>query len=430
MQIMESFPKQKLQQESDTSRINPREELPLFEFPGTPAIDGVDELREGKSMRLPIVVGQDDRGVKIIDLAESPNLLIAGSRVCYDSIVQSLKAVIYSLLMTRHPAEVKLVLMDAHGLDFMGYEQLSNHYFACMPDADSGSIVSSASDSSKVMGALQKGIEERLKLFQKAHCRNIEQYNEKFCQRQLQPTDAHHFLPYIVVVANEYAEFLSLSKPYKQAYLNQFIRVARIGKSAGIHLVFGTTYLLKDLLPRELADGFPSVMAYRVNSKSESRMLLMDSGPEALRDTHSFILRDNLDTTLLHSLDIHDDEFDRVVADVGKQRGYQKSFSTPYYLPDPWSEYEEDYGGAQMDMKLLDERFEECARFVVSMKCGSTSDLQRRLGLGYAKAGRVMDQLEAAGIVGPQNGSKPREVLVNDTDELDQILSHFLNDPS
>ncbi len=425
MQIMELSSTQNPQQEPNASRINPREELPLFEFPGAPVIDELGGLRDDKSMKLPIIVGQDDKGVKIIDFAESPNLLVAGSRVCYDSIVQSLKTVIYSLLMTRHPAEVKLILMDAHGLDFMGYEQLSDHYFACLSDADKGSIISSGSDSSKVMGALQKEIEGRLKLFQKARCRNIEQYNEKYCQRDLQPTEGHRFLPYIVVIANEYAEFLSLSKPYKQAYINQFIRVARIGKSAGIHLVFGTTYLLKDLLPRELADGFPSVMAYRVNSKSESRMLLMDSGPEALRDTHSFILRDNLDTTLLHSVEVHDDEFDRAIEAIGKQRGYQKSYSTPYYLPDPWTEYEEEGGVGMVDMKQLDERFEECARLVISKKSVSPSDLQRRIGLGYAKAGQVMDQLEAAGIVGPQNGSKPREVLVNDTDELNQILSHY-----
>lgn len=410
-------------------RINPRDELPLFDFPVAPAIEELIHWRKDGTIKLPIAVGRDDdSAVKIIDLADSPNLLIAGSRVCYDSIVQSLKTVIYSLLMTRHPAEVKLILMDSHGLDFMGYEQLSNHYFACLSDADGGSIVTSASDSSKVMGALQKEIEERLKLFQKARCRNIEQYNERFCQRQLQPTDAHHFLPYIVVVANEYAEFLSLSKPYKQAYLNQFVRVARIGKPAGIHLVFGTTYLLKDLLPRELADGFPGVMAYRVNSKNESKMLLMDSGPDALRDTRSFILRDNLETYHLRSLDVRDDEFDRAIEAIGKQQGYQRSFSTPYYLPDPWTEYEEEYGGGMVEMKQLDEHFEECARLVVSMKRGSTSDLQRRLGMGYAKAGRVMDQLEAAGIVGPQNGAKPREVLVKDTDELEQILSHFINE--
>ena len=157
-------------------------------------------------------------------------------------------------------------------------------------------------------------------------------------------------------------------------------------------------------------------------------MLLMDSGPDALRDTRSFILRDNLETYHLRSLDVRDDEFDRVVENVCKQRGYQRSFSTPYYLPDPWTEYEEEYGGGMVDMKQLDEHFEECARLVVSMKRGSTSDLQRRLGMGYAKAGRVMDQLEAAGIVGPQNGAKPREVLVKDTDELEQILSHFINE--
>ena len=408
-------------------RINPRDELPLFEFPGAPYIDELKGLREDGTMKLPIAVGMDDNSaVKIIDLADSPNLLIAGSRVCYDSIVQSLKMVIYSLLMTRHPSEVKLVMMDAHGLDFMGYDQLSDHYFACLPDAES-CIVSSASDSSKVMGALLKEIEDRLKLFQKARCRNIEQYNEKYCQRQLLPAEVHHFLPYIVVVANEYAELLPLTRPYKQAYLNQLIRVARIGRTAGIHLVFGTTYLLKDLLPRELADGFPGVIAYRVNSKSESKLLLMDSGPETLRDIRSFILRDNLETYHLRSLDISDDEFDRVVEGIGKQQGYQRSFSAPYYLPDPWTEYEDEVGGGMVNITQLDERFEECARLVVSMKRGSASDLQRRLGLGYAKVGRVLDQLEAAGIVGPQNGSKPREVLVKDTDELEQILNHFMN---
>ena len=409
-------------------RINPRDELPLFEFPGASAIDELKGLREDGTMKLPIAVGTDENSaVKIIDLADSPNLLIAGSRVCYDSIVQSLKTVIYSLLMTRHPSEVKLVMMDAHGLDFMGYEQLSDHYFACLQDADN-CIVSSASDSSKVMGALLKEIEDRLKLFQKARCRNIEQYNEKYCQRQLLPTEGHRFFPYIVVVANEYAEFLPQTNRYKQAYMNQLIRLARIGKPAGIHLVFGTTYLLKDLLPRELADGFPGVMAYRVNSKNESKMLLMDSGPDALRDTRSFILRENLEIYHLRSLDIRDNEFDRVVENVGKQRGYQRSFSTPYYLPDPWTEYEDEGGGGMMDMKLLDERFEEAARLIVTTQRGSTPDLQRRLGMGYAKAGRVMDQLEAAGIVGPQNGSKPREVLVKDLNELEQILTHFINE--
>ena len=409
-------------------RINPRDELPLFEFPGASAIDELKGLREDGTMKLPIAVGTDENSaVKIIDLADSPNLLIAGSRVCYDSIVQSLKTVIYSLLMTRHPSEVKLVMMDAHGLDFMGYEQLSDHYFACLQDADN-CIVSSASDSSKVMGALLKEIEDRLKLFQKARCRNIEQYNEKYCQRQLLPTEGHRFFPYIVVVANEYAEFLPQTNRYKQAYMNQLIRLARIGKPAGIHLVFGTTYLLKDLLPRELADGFPGVMAYRVNSKNESKMLLMDSGPDALRDTRSFILRENLEIYHLRSLDIRHNEFDRVVENVGKQRGYQRSFSTPYYLPDPWTEYEDEGGGGMMDMKLLDERFEEAARLIVTTQRGSTPDLQRRLGMGYAKAGRVMDQLEAAGIVGPQNGSKPREVLVKDLNELEQILTHFINE--
>ena len=410
--------------------INPREELPLFEFPGSPAINQLISLRENGAMKLPAAVGMDDGStVKVLDLATSPNLLIAGSRICYDSIVQSLKLIIYSLLMTKHPSEVKLILMDAHGLDFMGYELLSNHYFTYLSDANIG-IVSSARDSSEVMASLLKEIEDRLKMFQTARCRTIEQYNEKYCQIQLLPTEGNRFLPYIVVIANEYAELLPLTKSYKQAYLNQFIRIARIGKAAGIHLVFGTTYLLKDLLPRELVDSFPSVMAYRVNSKNESKMLLMDNGPEALKDIRSFILRDSLETYHLRSLDIHDDEFDRVVEGVGKQQGYQRSYNMPYYLPDPRSDYEDDYCGRLLDVRQLDEHFEEAARFVVISQRGDPSELQKHFGMGYAKAGRIMDQLEVAGIVGPQRGSKPREVLVNDFNELDQILSAFSDEES
>ena len=417
-------------------RINTREELPYFKFPASTAIEELIPLREEgirrDSMKLPVAIGRDkDSKVKIIDLADAPNLFISGSRACYDSVVRSLKTVVYSILMTRHPSEVKLVLMDAHQLDFMGYDQLLNHYLACLPDATSDeeeraqSIVSTPDRASNYLASIKQEIDERTKLLQKARCRNIEQYNDKYLDRHFLPTQGHHYLPYIVVIVNEYAEFISLSNQYRQAFLNQIVRLAHLGKAAGVHLVVGTTYVMRDFIPKELIDSFPDVLAFRVNSGSESKILLGEAGAENLKDTQSIIVKENVEKYPLKTLDIPDYEFDDVVDGIGKLQGYKRSYNTPYYLPEPWNDgYEETLD--EVIMKQLDERFEEAARLVVTSQRGSTSDLQRRLGMGYAKAGRVMDQLEAAGIVGPQWRDKPRDVLVKDFNELDQILSHFL----
>ena len=418
-------------------RINLRDDLSYYKLPASGAIEDLVRLREagsdGGTLKLPVAIGRDENSrVKIIDLADAPNLFIAGSRACYDRIVQSLKTVVYSLLMTKHPSEVKLVLMDAHQLDFMGYDRLLYHYLACLPDSTSekeeraNCIVSSPEKISTYLGALQQEVEDRVKLLQKARCRSIEQYNEKYLERHLLPTEGHHHLPYIVVVVNEYAEFVSLSNRYRQTVLNQFVRLAHIGKAAGVYLVVGTTYILRDLISKELIDSFPYVLSYRVNSGSESRIVLGDVGAEDIRNTDTLIFKENVEMSPLSVLDIQDEEFDRVVEEIGRQRGYRRSYNLPYYLPEPWDGSMDDIGGV-VEMKQLDERFEEAARLVVTTQRGSPSDLQRRLGMGYAKAGRVMDQLEAAGIVGPQNGSKPREVLVKDFKELELILSHFLS---
>ena len=418
-------------------RINPRDDLSHFILPTSAAIEDLVQFREagsdGGSMKLPVAIGRDENSrVKIIDLADAPNLFIAGSRACYDRIVQSLKTVVYSLLTTKHPSKVKLVLMDAHQLDFMGYDRLLYHYLACLPDSTSekeeraNCIVSSPEKISPYLGALQQEVEDRVKLLQKARCRGIEQYNEKYLERHLLPTEGHHYLPYIVVVVNEYAEFVSLSNRYRQTVLNQFVRLAHIGKAAGVYLVVGTTYILRDLISKDLIDSFPYVLSYRVNSGSESRIVLGEVGAEDIRNTGTLIFKENVEMSPLSVLDIQDEEFDRVVEGIGKQYGYKRSYNLPYYLPEPWDGSVDDTGGV-VDLRQLDERFEEAARLIVTSQRGSTSDLQRRLGMGYAKAGLVMDQLEAAGIVGPQNGSKPREVLVKDFKELDRILSHFLS---
>ena len=417
------------------TRINQRDALPLFVFPESALVKELSGIRdEGLKKggcRLPIILGQkDNNNVELIDLANLPNLLIAGSRACYESIVQSLKTIIYSLLLTRHPSEVKFVLLDAHRLDFMGYERLLYHYLACLPGSNNekdeikNSVISSSRDAYHIISSIRKEIDTRIELIQRARCRSIEQYNEKFLNRELLPSEGHRYIPYIVVMMNEYSELISTEPHSKRAFLNSLVHLGRLGKSAGIHLVLGTTCILKDYLTKELLDVCPGIMAFRVNSRLDSKMLLDEFGAEVQPDSFSFVYKENGETSPLRCLDIPVDEFDRVVDEIGDQKGPKKSFRTGYYLCDP-NEPEEDEGGGMIDMKDIDEHFEEAARLVVTSQRGSTSDLQRRLGLGYAKACRVMDQLEAAGIVGPQQGSMPREVLVKDFIELDAILTRF-----
>ncbi len=417
------------------TRINQRDDLPLYVFPESAIVKELSGIRdEGLQKggcRLPILLGQNDNHYeKIIDLAGLPNLLLAGSRAFYDSIIQGLKTIIYSLLLTRHPSEVKFVLLDAHRLDFMGYERLFYHYLACLPISNNGedeiknSVITSSSDAYRILSSLRKEIDARIKLIQKARCRSIEQYNDKFLNRELLPSEGHRYIPYIVVVMSEYSEFISSEPHSKRSFLNYLVSIGRLGKSAGIHLVLGTTCILKEYLPKELLDIFPGIMAFRVNSRLDSKLLLGEFGAEVQPDSFSFVYKENGETSPLRCLDIPVDEFDRVVDEIGDQKGPKKSFRTGYYLCDP-NEPEEDEGGGMIDMKDIDEHFEEAARLVVTSQRGSTSDLQRRLGLGYAKACRVMDQLEAAGIVGPQQGSMPREVLVKDFIELDAILTRF-----
>ena len=418
-------------------KINHRDDLPRFKFPESTVIKELSHLREEwnnpDTMRLPVAIGRDENAkVKIIDLAKTANLLVAGSRTCYDSVVLSLKTVVYSLLMTKHPSEVKFVLLDAHRLEFMGLDKLFFHYLACLPsymdeeEEREECIITSSDEASHALLSLTKEVEERLGLLQKARCRNIEQYNERYQERQLLPTEGHHYIPYLVVVVNEFAEFVSLMNRNVQPYINQIVRIAHKGQSVGIHLVLGTTYILREFIPSELIDCFPGVLSYRVNSWSESKILLGEMGAESQSGSKSFIFKNDGELSTLHNLDIAEKEFERVVDGVGKQFGYQKSYNTPFYLPETWDD-DSSEAGRMFDMRTLDERFEEAARLIVTSQRGSTADLQRRLGMGYAKAGRVMDQLEAAGIVGPQNGSKPREVLVKDFKELDQILSLFFN---
>ena len=262
--------------------------------------------------------------------------------------------------------------------------------------------------------------------------REIKRYNEKYKDRHLLPTEGHHFLPYIVTIIDEYADLTMStgagpeSKALARSITTSVIRLAQKGRAAGLHVILATQRPTVDVVTGLIKTNFPMRIAFRVTSRVDSMTILDNPGADKLIGKGDMLIYSGIEMERVQCGYVDGDEVQAIDDFIGDQKGYKKSYNTPYYLPEPEPESGEE-GGGMVDMKDIDERFEEAARLIVTSQRGSTSDLQRRLGMGYAKAGRVMDQLEAAGIVGPQQGSKPREVLVKDFAELDNILSHFLN---
>ncbi|MBR5064378.1 MAG: DNA translocase FtsK, partial [Bacteroidales bacterium] len=276
-------------------------------------------------------------------------------------------------------------------------------------------------------------MDARYELLSQAMVNNVKLYNAKYKERRLRPDQGHHFLPYIVVVVDEYADLtMSVgagpeSKALARSITTSVIRLAQKGRAAGLHVILATQRPTVDVITGLIKANFPMRIAFRVTSRIDSATILDQPGADKLIGRGDMLLYSGVEMERVQCAFIGNDEIVSLTQAVGDQIGYQKSYNTPFYLPEPPApEGDDASGGGMVDMKALDERFEEAAKMIVINQRGSTSDLQRRLGMGYAKAGRVMDQLEAAGIVGPQNGAKPREVLVKDLNELEEILKHFM----
>ena len=395
-----------------------------------------DAFRESKA-ELPVAIGYTiSQKVKVFDLADAPHLLVAGATKQGKSV--GLNVIVSSLLYAKHPSELKFVFIDPKMVEFSAYAKLINHYLAVLPTAADAqdemdqAIVKNAKSAAAVLQSLCVEMDDRYTLLNKAGVNNIKLYNDKYRDRHLLPTEGHRFLPYIVVVIDEYADLtMSVgagpeSKAMARSITTSVIRLAQKGRAAGLHVILATQRPTVDVITGLIKANFPMRIAFRVTSRIDSSTILDQPGADKLIGRGDMLLYSGVEMERIQCAFIGNDEIRDLTQAVGSQIGYQKSYNTPYYLPEPAPEPGEE-GGGMVDMKQIDERFEEAARLIVTSQRGSTSDLQRRLGMGYAKAGRVMDQLEAAGIVGPQNGSKPREVLVKDFNELDQILSHFLN---
>ena len=398
-----------------------------------------DDAYRNSKAELPVAIGYTiSQKVKVFDLADAPHLLVAGATKQGKSV--GLNVIVSSLLYAKHPSELKFVFIDPKMVEFSAYAKLLNHYLAVLPtaadeqDERDQAIVKNAKSASAVLQSLCVEMDERYALLNKAGVNNIKLYNDKYRDRHLLPTEGHRFLPYIVVVIDEYADLtMSVgagpeSKAVARSITTSVIRLAQKGRAAGLHVILATQRPTVDVITGLIKANFPMRIAFRVTSRIDSSTILDQPGADKLIGRGDMLLYSGVEMERIQCAFIGNDEIATLTDAVGCQIGYQKSYNTPFYLPEPpTAEGDDSSGGGMVDMKQLDERFEEAARLIVTSQRGSTSDLQRRLGMGYAKAGRVMDQLEAAGVVGPQNGSKPREVLVKDFNELDQLLSHFLN---
>lgn len=395
-----------------------------------------ESFRESKA-ELPIALGYTImQRVKTFDLADAPHLLVAGATKQGKSV--GLNVIITSLLYAKHPSELKFVFIDPKMVEFSAYAKLLRHYLAVMPTAASESdemdnaIVKHPKQAEEILRSLCIEMDERYLLLSKSGVNNIKLYNEKYRNRHLLPTEGHRFLPYIVVVIDEYADLIMSggmgveSKAQARSITSSIIRLAQKGRAAGIHVIIATQRPSVDVITGLIKTNFPTRIAFRVVTRVDSATILDKPGAEKLIGKGDMLYYAGVDMERVQCALVNMDEINRVTEFIGRQTGYRACCSTPYYLPELQSDSGES-GGEMVDMQNLDSMFEEAARMVVTFQQGSTSTLQRKLGMGYARAGRVMDQLEAAGIVGAQEGSKPRQVLIGDLAELEPILKAYLN---
>ncbi len=395
-----------------------------------------DEAFRSSKAELPVAIGYTiQQKVKVFDLADAPHLLVAGATKQGKSV--GLNAIVTSLLYAKHPSELKLVFIDPKMVEFSAYAHLLKHYLAVLPCNDEreerdNAIVKKADKADKILRSLCIEMDQRYELLSKASVPNIKTYNEKYRNRKLRPDEGHRFLPYIVTIIDEYAD-LTMSvggsgdaKVVSRSITTSIIRLAQKGRAAGLHVVLATQRPSVDVITGLIKTNFPTRIAFRVVSRTDSSTILDSPGAEKLIGKGDMLYYAGVEMERVQCAYIDSEEINRLNEYIGSQEGHNKSFNTPFYLP-PVDDDTEEGSGGMVDMTKLDERFEEAAKLVVMSQRGSTSDLQRRLGMGYAKAGRVMDQLEAAGIVGPQEGSKPRQVLVSSLDELDQIIAAYKN---
>ena len=396
-----------------------------------------DAFRNSKA-ELPVAIGYTiTQKVKTFDLTDAPHLLVAGATKQGKSV--GLNVIISSLLYAKHPSELKFVFIDPKMVEFAAYNSLLKHYLAVLPmavseeDERENAIIKQPKQAENVLNSLCIEMDERYKLLAAAGVNDIKLYNAKYKERHLLPTDGHKHLPYLVVVIDEYADLTMAggsggdARKTSKNISDYIVRLAQKGRAAGIHVIIATQRPSVNVITGLIKTNFPTRIAFRVVGRVDSQTILDTTGAENLIGRGDMLYYAGVEMERVQCALVSMAEINKITDYIGAQTGYRQCYSTPYYLPVPESQDGETSGGT-IDMQNIDPMFEDAARMVVTSQKGSTSDLQRRLGMGYARAGRVMDQLEAAGVVGPQEGSKPRQVLVTTFNELDEILAAFVKD--
>lgn len=362
---------------------------------------------------LPIAIGKKiDNENFIVDLATMPHLLMAGATGQGKSV--GLNAILVSLLYKKHPSQLKLVLVDPKKVELSLYRTIEKHFLAKLPGEEEAIIT----DTKKVihtLNALCIEMDTRYDLLKEAGARNIKEYNEKFIKRRLNPEKGHQFLPFIVLVIDEFADLIMTAGKEVEMPI---ARLAQLARAVGIHLIIATQRPSVNIITGTIKANFPARIAFKVSSKIDSRTILDTGGAEQLIGKGDMLISYNGELTRLQCAFVDTPEVEEVCDFVGDQRGYPQAFLLPEYVD------EKDLEGRDFDLSDRDNLFDDAARLIVQSQIGSTSLLQRRMKLGYNRAGRLMDQLEAAGIVGPNQGSKARDVLIKTEADLNQ---HLLN---
>lgn len=363
---------------------------------------------------LPIILGRTMKVQNfIIDLATQPHILIAGATGQGKSVL--LNNMIVSLLYKKHPAELKLILIDTHILEFNLYSRIEKHFLAKLPDAEKA-VISDVYKAEQTLKALCKEMDNRYELLSAGNTKNIRDYNEKFKKRRLNPLKGHRFLPCIVVVIDEYSDLAMSSGKEAEISLIQLTRKAHI---VGIHIILATQRPTKDIVTGVLKTNFPVRIAFKVSDSLESRIILDKNGAEELSGRGDALYCEGLNTTRIQVPYVSTEEVEGIASFIGRQRGYANAYELPEYIGFS------DYNIGNIDLNDRDPLFDEAARLIVIHQQGSTSLIQRKFVIGYNRAGRLMDQLEAAGIVGPTQGSKARDVLITDEYSLERKLNSF-----
>ena len=373
------------------------------------------ERFQNTNFDLPIGIGKTISNESFIaDLAKMPHLLMAGATGQGKSV--GLNCILASLLYKKHPSQVKFVLVDPKKVELTLFSKIERHFLAKLPDSEEAIIT----DTRKVVRTLNSmciEMDTRYELLKDAQVRNIKEYNAKFISRKLNPNDGHRYLPYIVLVVDEFADLIMTAGKEIEAPI---ARIAQLARAIGLHLIIATQRPSVNIITGTIKANFPARIAFRVTSKIDSRTILDGSGADQLIGRGDMLMATGSDVIRLQCAFIDTPEIDKITEFIGSQRAYPDAYHLPEYAD------EEDMGIKEFNPDERDELFEEAARVIVMSQHGSTSLLQRKLKLGYNRAGRIIDQLEAAGIVGPFEGSKAREVRISDEYALEQFLKDNL----